>query len=171
MQWTPAYAGVIISGMKNYAEVYNKATKKILARAKEIDLHIKYTAPYSLYNIVSAMRELFKDCEFRDAFAKNDDENWSRGMCALSSIAINTLAGKEYQLMAISPKDWDLGPLIFVKTLYDDKPFHTTDGQVFAGHRIPYELAFPLDIEKIRTPNKTEFINAVAQKIEEMNND
>lgn len=157
--------------MKNYEKVYNAATAKILARAKDIDAHIKYQEPYSLYNIVHAMRELFKDQKFRDTFAKNDDTNWSRGMCALSSIAVNILGGQKYQLMAISPKDWDMGPLVFIKTLHDNKPFHVTDGQVFSGRTIPYELAFPLDSSKIRTPNKDEFIKAVVNKIKEFKND
>ena len=91
--------------------------------------------------------------------------------CALSSIAVNILGGKEYQIMAISPKDWDLGPLIFVKTLYDNKPFHVTDGQVFLGHKIPYNLAFPIDASKVKTPNKIEFVNAVINKIKEISND
>lgn len=157
--------------MKNYEKIYNASTAKILARARDIDTHIKYKEPYSLYNIVYAMRELFKDQKFRNKFTKNDDTNWSRGMCALSSIAVSNLGGNNYQVMAISPKDWDLGPLIFIKTLHDNEPFHVTDGQVFSEHKIPYELAFPLDSEKFKTAKKDEFLNAVVNKIKELNND
>lgn len=158
--------------MNKYERFYNASTSKKLARAKDIDAHIKYQEPYSLYNIVHAMRELFKGQNFRNTFAKNDDKNWTLGMCALSSIAVKVLGGEKYQIMAISPKDWDLGPLIFIKIFNDDKPFNVIDEKsIFGENRIPYELAFPLDSEKIKTANKDEFIKNVLNKIKELNND
>jgi len=152
---------------KSYKDFYEKASKEIIAKSKNIFVPTDLNISYSIPQIVYTMRELFKNKKFRNQFAKNDDLNWSLGLCALSSVCLYELGGKDkvFNLMAISPKDWSQGPLIYLQDIKNMQPFHTTDGQVFIGD-IPYDLGFVLDADRFKTANQDDFINLVKRNLD-----
>ncbi len=157
------------SKTKPYSQIYDDATKKMLDIAHKIevsrpaDIQVKYTLP----EITFALRSLYKEAWMHDKFVGNSlsDNCWSKGFCALASVAVYELYGKDkvWDFMAIRPLAWDGGPVIFLQ--HKDTAFGTT-GEHFYPQTIPYELGKPLDSSKLKlSANNIEFLKILETRL------
>ncbi len=159
--------------MKNYAQHYEDATKKIVELATRIHHAniMNVSVPYTLPKITWALRSIYKDPEFHDIFVgtKLSDNKWSKGFCALASMAVYRLYGgdKIWEMMAIRPSEWEFGPVVFLRDRKTGLAFGTT-GEHFYPITIPYDLGRPVDISRLRTPNIDKFIQVLQSKMERM---
>ena len=157
--------------MKTYAQHYENATKEIIElaarihRANLMNISVTYTLP----QIAGALRSIYKDAEFHDVFVgtKLSENKWSKGFCALASMAVYRLYGgdKIWEMMTIRPSDWELGPVVFLRDRATGLSFGTT-GEHFYPVTIPYELGKPLDVTRLRTPNIDKFMQVLQTKME-----
>ena len=90
------------------------------------------------------------------------DNKWSSGFCAMASVIIYEMFGGSdvWNFMAIRYKDWEHGSVVFLQDKATGINFGTT-GEHFYPITIPYEIGLPLDIEKLKTPNKEIFKKAL----------
>jgi len=145
--------------MKTYAERYDDFTKATLELAQRIQSanSTKFTAKYTLPQVTLALRNIYKDPIFHTKFvsSKIEDNKWSSGFCAMASVIIYEMFGGAdvWNLMAIGYKDWEYGSVVFLQDKATKINFGTT-GEHFYPTIIPYEIGKPLNIEKLKTPNK-----------------
>ena len=161
--------------MKNYKESYVAATKKVLARADEIDAAVAYRAdmPYSLHDIAGVLRRLYANTAFRNKFFDrkqfNDFMPWPTGMCALSTVCVYELFGGDsvWEPMAIKMGQWEHGTVVFLKEKSTGAIFDATSDQ-FVNLVVPYEIATPINrpVSEIKTPKRNEFIKRVKQELD-----
>ncbi len=153
---------------KPYAQRYEEFTKAIVKLAKKIHAanKDKINAQYTLPEITLALRNIYKKPVFHEAFvsSKMSDNKWSSGFCAMASILIYELYGgdKVWNMMAVRYNDWldsngqPISSVVFLQDKTTGINFGTT-GEHFYPLTIPYEIGKPLDIGRLRTPNKDEF--------------
>lgn len=149
--------------MKDYAKRYEEFTAATIKLAEQIHNanrkkieDVQYTLP----QITSALRNIYKDPIFHKKFvsSKMSDNKWSSGFCAMASVIIYEMYGgdKVWNLMAIRPNAWKHGPVVFLQDKATGINFGTT-GEHFYPETIPYEIGKPLNLEKLKTPNKELF--------------
>lgn len=154
--------------MKNYSERYQDFTLATARLAEQIHnanidkfADVKYTLP----QVTIALRNIYKDPIFHEKFVggKMSDNKWSSRFCAMAaSVIIYEMFGSAnvWNLMAIRYRDWERGPVVFLQDKATGINFGTT-GEYFYPLTIPYELGKPLDIKKLKTPNKDTFKNVL----------
>lgn len=153
--------------MKTYSERYEEFTLATARLAEQIHNanHDKFiNAKYTLPQVTIALRNIYKDPIFHEKFvsSKMSDNKWSSGFCAMASVIIYEMFGGSdvWNFMAIRYKDWEHGSVVFLQDKATGINFGTT-GEHFYPITIPYEIGLPLDIEKLKTPNKEIFKKAL----------
>ncbi len=148
--------------MKNYADRYEDFTRATVKLAEQIHNanKDKINAKYTLPEITLALRNIYKDPIFHNKFvgSKMSENKWSSGFCAMASVVIYEMYGASdvWDMMAIRGNDWVRGSVVFLRDKATGINFGTT-GEHFYPETIPYELGKPLDINRLRTPNKDMF--------------
>jgi hypothetical protein len=151
---------------------YDNATRKILDQARQVDLRAaaKFEAEYSLAEIVSVMRGLFKNPRFRkkfsvDIFFADQVVYPAKGFCALSSMCVYELygGGAFWDFQAITMGSGDHAPVVFLRDIFDWIPFDAT-GDQFAPLAVPYELGQPIN-RKLNPAGQKEFIRQVQREL------
>ncbi|MDR0726555.1 MAG: hypothetical protein LBF37_00660 [Rickettsiales bacterium] len=157
--------------MSDRTESYNKATEAVLANARKIDLSVSAKFEYSLEQMVTVLRDLYKNKKFRNKFIDKDifkDEYVypSKGFCALSSVCIYELYGGSgvWELQAIKLGTWEHAPVVFLRDKLNWTAFDTT-GDQFAPLIVPYQLGQPVN-KKLNPTKKTEFIKLVKRELD-----
>jgi len=149
--------------MKEYSERYEEFTKATVKLAERIHnantdkfVGVKYTLP----QVTFALRSIYKDPIFHEKFvsSKMSENKWSSGFCAMASVIVYEMFGGSdvWNLMAIRYKDWEYGSVVFLQDKATGINFGTT-GEHFYPVTIPYEIGTPLNVEKLKTPNKESF--------------
>ncbi len=153
--------------MKTYSERYEEFTKATVKLAERIHnanknkfADVKYTLP----QVIFALRSIYKDPIFHEKFvsSKMSENKWSSGFCAMASVVVYEMFGGSdvWDLMAIRYKDWKYGSVVFLRDKATGLNFGTT-GEHFYPIEVPYEIGTPLNIEKLKTPNKDTFKNVL----------
>lgn len=165
----------IIRSMKNYIQLYDDATQKVLELARKIDRNAlnKFDAQYTLHDIAYVLRSKFKDHLFRDKYVGDMQFQgftpYPKGFCALSTICIYELygGGAVWEPSAIKLGAWEHAPVVFLRELDTGVAFDTT-GDQFAPLRVPYELGTPINkrMRDMKTPNKEAFIKQIKQELD-----
>jgi len=148
--------------MKSYAERYEEftiATAKLAERIFTANKE-KISAQYTLPQTTIALRNIYKDPIFHQKFVGGtiDDNKWSSGFCAMASVVIYEMYGGAavWNMMAIRYHDWPHGSVVFLQDKATGLNFGTT-GEHFYPETIPYEIGYPVAVEKLKTPNKEMF--------------
>jgi len=161
--------------MVDVKKSYDAATQKILARADKIDTAVAYRAevPYSLHEIVVALRKLYANTAFRNKFFDrrqfNDVQPWAKGMCALSSACVYELYGGAavWEPMAIKMGQWEHGTVVFLRERSTGLIFDAT-GDQFVGLTVPYEIGQPINkpMSGVGGMKKIDFIKRVKKELD-----
>ena len=162
--------------MKSYAQRYEEFTTATVKLAEKIHdanrekvANVKYTLP----QITMALRNIYKDPIFHEKFvsSKMSDNKWSSGFCAMASVIIYEMYGGDavWNMMAIRPGAWERGPVVFLQDKATGINFGTT-GEHFYPETIPYEVGKPLDVTRLKTPNKDVLKNVLLFELNRMNN-
>ncbi len=151
--------------MKTYAEKYEdftRATVELAGRIQSANA-AKFTVRWTLPQVTMALQNLYKDPIFHTKFVGNtlEDNTWSYGFCALASVVIYEMFGRDevWQPMAIGYKDWKYGSVVFLKDNATGINFNTM-GEHYPT-AVPYEIGHPIDMYKPKTPNKEIFLKAL----------
>jgi len=161
--------------MKSYAERYEEftaATVKLAEQIHNANRDKVMDAKYTLPQITTALRNIYKDPIFHEKFvsSKMSDNKWSSGFCAMASVVIYEMYGGDnvWNLMAIRPTDWNRGSVVFLQDKATGINFGTT-GEHFYPETIPYEIGRPLNPERLKTPHKDTFKNALMFELARLN--
>lgn len=153
--------------MKNYSERYEEftnATAKLAERIHSANANKFINVKYTLPQITIALRNIYKDPIFHEKFvgSKMSENKWSSGFCAMASVIIYEMYGGAdvWDMMAIRYHDWEHGSVVFLRDKATGINFGTT-GEHFYPLTVPYEIGKPLDINKLKTPNKEIFKNVL----------
>ena len=153
--------------MKTYSERYEEftlATAKLAERIHNANADKFIDVEYTLPQVTIALRNIYKDPIFHEKFvaSKMSDNKWSSGFCAMASVIIYEMYGGAdvWDLMAIRYHDWERGSVVFLRDKATGINFGTT-GEHFYPLTIPYEIGKPLEISKLKTPNKEIFKNVL----------
>lgn len=154
--------------MKSYSERYEEFTRATVELAKKIEnanrdkLHTQYSLP----QITIALRNIYKNPVFHNRFVGSEmsENKWSSGFCAMASIIIYEMYGGAdvWDFMAIRYNDWvdekgqPISSVVFLRDRATGINFGTT-GEHFYPRVVPYDIGKPLDINKLKTPNKEVF--------------
>ena len=149
--------------MKDYAKRYEEftsATVKLTEQIHNANQNEFANVQYSLPQVTFALRSIYKDPIFHEKFVggKMSDNKWSSGFCAMASVIIYEMFGGKnvWNMMAIRYHDWEHGSVVFLQDKATGINFGTT-GEHFYPITVPYEIGRPLDVEKLKTPNKDAF--------------
>lgn len=160
--------------MKTYSERYEEFTRATVKLAEQIHNanRDKFAdAKYTLPQVTHALRNIYKDPIFHEKFvsSKMSENKWSSGFCAMASVIIYEMFGGEnvWNFMAIRYKDWEHGSVVFLQDKATGINFGTT-GEHFYPVTIPYEIGKPLDVEKLKTPNKEIFKRALSFELQHL---
>jgi len=153
---------------------YTSATNKLLELAGKIDHDFMplYDLQYSLYDIVTVLRDKYKNNAFRNKYVGNMPFNgevpWTKGFCALSAICIYTLYGGDtvWEPSAIKLGTWEHAPVVFLRDRLYGRAFDPT-GDQFAPLIVPYNIGTPINkrMQDMKTPNKNMFINEIVKEL------
>ena len=153
--------------MKSYKERYEEftlATAKLAERIHNANRDKLAGVQYTLPQVTIALRNIYKDPIFHEKFVGGQlsDNKWSSGFCAMASVVIYEMYGGQnvWDLMAIRYHDWDHGSVVFLRDKATGINFGTT-GEHFYPIIVPYDIGKPLDINKLKTPNKEIFKNVL----------
>ena len=162
--------------MKDYAQRYEEftqATAELAARIHRANsdkfVNVKYTLP----QVTIALRNIYKDPIFHNKFVGSamSDNKWSSGFCAMASVVIYEMYGGAdvWNMMAIRYHDWEYGSVVFLQDKATGINFGTT-GEHFYPITVPYEIGKPLDVGKLKTPNKEIFKNVLSLELNRLYN-
>ncbi len=153
--------------MNDYPERYEeftRATARIAEKIQNANRDVFANVAYSLPQVTVALRAVYKDPIFHKKFVGGEisDNKWSSGFCAMASVVIYEMFGGEnvWDMMAIRYHDWEYGSVVFLRDKATGLNFGTT-GEHFYPIIVPYEIGKPLDINKLKTPNKDVFKKAL----------
>ena len=164
--------------MKNYSERYEEFTRATVKIAKRIHNANKSNfanVKYSLPQVTTALRNIYKDPIFHKKFVGGnmEDNKWSSGFCAMASVIVYEMFGgaNVWNMMAIRYNDWGISSVVFLRDKATGLDYATT-GEHFSMV-VPYDIGKPLDINKLNTPNKDVFKNALMFELKRLygNND
>ena len=160
--------------MTNNVAEFNKATKRILELASQIDNDFLpiIDVQYPLVDIVDVLRKKYQNSHFRDKYVGNMTFNgtvpYAKGFCALSTICIyNLYGGSEiWEPSAIKLGTWEHAPVVFLRDRMHNRAFDTT-GDQFAPLIVPYDIGTPINkrIQDMKTPNKDMFIREIVGEL------
>jgi hypothetical protein len=161
--------------MTDYIASYDKATRKILELAAQIDRDFMplYDMQYSLTSIVTVLRDKYKQQSFRKKYVGNMPFNgfvpYTKGFCALSAICIYTLYGGDavWEPSAIKLGTWEHAPVVFLRDRMHNRAFDPT-GDQFNPLVVPYDIGTPINkrVQDMKTPNKNMFIREIMTELE-----
>ena len=162
--------------MTNYIEQYDLSTKQVLDLAKKIDHDFLplYDLQYSLVDIVTVLRDKYKDPKFRKKYVGDMPFNgfvpYTKGFCALTTICIyNLYGGSEiWEPSAIKLGTWEHAPVVFLRDRLSNRAFDPT-GDQFAPLTVPYEIGTPINkrVKDMKTPNKDAFIREIVAQLKQ----
>ena len=160
--------------MKDRIEKYNRATRKVLELAAQIDRDFMplYDMQYSLTSIVEVLRDKYADSEFRKKYVGNMPFNgfvpYAKGFCALSAICIYDLYGGDniWEPSAIKLGSWEYAPVVFLRDRLQYRAFDPT-GDQFEPLAVPYDVGTPINkrMQDMKTPNKNAFIKDIVDEL------
>lgn len=160
--------------MTEYSERYEEFTRATVKLAEQIHnanknkfVGVQYTLP----QVTFALRNIYKDPIFHEKFVGGgmSENKWSSGFCAMASVVIYEMFGGSdvWNLMAIRYKDWERGSVVFLQDKATKINFGTT-GEHFYPVVIPYEIGKPVDISRLKTPNKEIFKKALSFELKRL---
>lgn len=153
--------------IKSYADQFETAKQNMVKQSALIPVPKGLILEYSLPQITETLFQLYGDESFRNKFVGSElsQMNWTKGFCALTTMAVDELTlHKMFTIEAIYPKDWERGPVVFLRDNINNIPYDPTQFQ-FSPMRVPYELGVPVDRSRVRTVNQTEFTSILKEKL------
>ena len=160
--------------MKDYKSQFDRATRKVQILASEIDRDFMplYDLQYSLYDIVTVLRDKYADPSFRKKYVGDMTFNgfvpWTKGFCALTAICIYNLYGGDaiWEPSAIKLGSWEYAPVVFLRDRMHGRAFDPT-GDQFAPLNVPYNVGTPINkrMQDMKTPNKNKFIQDITDEL------
>lgn len=157
-----------------YIAEYARATKRVLELATKIDREFMplYGFDYSLVDIVTVLRNKYKEPAFRHKYVGNMPYNdfipYTKGFCALTTICIYELygGGAIWEPSAIKLGTWEHAPVVFLRERSGGRAFDPTADQ-FAPLVVPYNIGTPINkrIQDMSTPKKNMFVKEIKQEL------